>query len=64
MQNYFKKHNQFFWEKKGMWTTFKQFKSKLKSQTCSENKNFVNIARATNDYADRKYLCYTNQSAI
>ena len=58
MQNYFKNITESS-GKERMWTTFKQFKSKLKSQTCSD-KNFVNIAaRATNDYADRKYLCYT-----
>ena len=58
MQNYYKNITDSS-GKERMWTTFKQFKSKLKSQTCSE-KNFVNIAaRATNDYADRKYLCYT-----
>lgn len=58
MQNYFKNITKSS-GKERMWTTFKQFKSKLKSQTCSD-KNFVNIAaRATNDYADRKYLCYT-----
>ena len=58
MQNYFKNLTDSS-GKERMWTTFKQFKSKLKSQTCSD-KNFVNIAaRATNDYADRKYLCYT-----
>jgi hypothetical protein len=58
MQNYYKNLTESP-GKERMWTTFKQFKSKLKSQTCSE-RNFVNIAaRATNDYANRKYLCYT-----
>lgn len=58
MQNYYKNLTASPGRER-MWTTFKQFKSKLKSQTTSE-KNFVNIAaRATNNYADRKYLCYT-----
>lgn len=58
MQNYYKNLTDSS-GKERMWTTFKRFKTKLKSQTCTE-RGFVNIAaRATNDYADRKYLCYT-----
>jgi hypothetical protein len=57
IQNYFKNITKSS-GKDRMWTTFKMFKSNLKSPTCSE-KNFVHIgSRATNEFGDRKHLCY------
>ena len=41
-----------------MWTTFKDYKKLLGGKSIAE-KNFVSLnARATNDYANRKCLCY------
>jgi hypothetical protein len=42
-----------------MWTSFKSYQSKVKSVLAS-NKNFIAInARATNSFANKKYLTYT-----
>lgn len=57
VQNYFKNIT----ESQGgerMWTMFKVYKEKVVSPVCTE-KNFVHTSsRATNEYLDRKYLCY------
>lgn len=57
IQNYFKNIT----ESQGgerMWTMFKVYKDSVMSQVCAE-KNFVHTAsRATNEYLNRKYLCY------
>ena len=57
VQNYFKNITESKGEER-MWTMFKVYKEKIISQVCSE-KNFVHTSsRATNEYLDRKYLCY------
>jgi len=44
--------------KERMWTTFKDYQAKIKGDGVS-SKNFIAInARATNDFANRKYLAY------
>jgi hypothetical protein len=41
-----------------MWTTFKDYQPKIKGDGVS-SKNFIAInARATNDFADKRYLAY------
>lgn len=41
-----------------MWTCFKDFEKSMSNQTLCK-KNFIAInARATNDFANKKYLCY------
>jgi len=41
-----------------MWTCFKTYQNKIKSDLAS-NRNFIAInARATNDFANKKYLAY------
>ena len=44
--------------KERMWSSFKDYQNQLKGDGVS-NKNFIAInARATNDFANRKYLAY------
>lgn len=57
IQNYFKNITKSQGGER-MWTMFKVYKERVLSPVCTD-KNFVHTAsRATNEYLDRKYLCY------